>query len=154
VEDTAELDRALESGHVTFEHARAERYQSDPGNDISSDPEGGAGDSESSSSFSFQPKSRAGSHSPQPRLLQESSRTRCTVLTSVKNDLAARRITTSWGIARLHKPLSGEHPAAALSKVQSRATPAAGGCIAFEQCSNTATAATTRWYSCGHAFLI
>jgi len=79
---TAELGCALESGHVTFEHAaRAERYQSDPGNDTSSDPEGGAGDSESSSSFSFQPKSRAGSHSPQPRPLQESSRTRCMVLT-------------------------------------------------------------------------
>jgi hypothetical protein len=68
VEDTAELDRALESGRLAFEHAaRAERYQSDPGNDTSSDPEGGAGDSESSSSFSFQPKSRAGSHSPQLR---------------------------------------------------------------------------------------
>ena len=108
VEDTAELDRALESGHVTFEHARAERYQSDPGNDTSSDPEGGAGDSESSSSFSSQPKSRAGSHSPQPRPLQESSRTRCMVLILVKNDFAACRITTSRGIARLHKPLNGK----------------------------------------------
>lgn len=68
VEDTAELDRALESGRVAFEPAaHAERYQSDPGNETSSDPEGGMGDSESSSSFSFQPKSRAESHSPQMR---------------------------------------------------------------------------------------
>lgn len=68
VEDTAELDRALESGRVAFENAaHAERYQSDPGNETSSDPEGGVGDSESSSSFSFQPKGRAGSRSPQLR---------------------------------------------------------------------------------------
>lgn len=66
VEDTAELDRALEAGRVAFEHAaHADRYQSDPADDTASDPEGGVGDSESSSSFSFQPKARGGSHSPQ-----------------------------------------------------------------------------------------
>lgn len=53
----------MESGRVAFEQAaRAERYQTDPVNETVSDPEGGVGDS--SLSFSFQHKSRAGSHSP------------------------------------------------------------------------------------------
>ena len=57
----------------------------------------------------------------EPRPLQESSRTRCMVLNSVKNDLAARRITTSRGIARLHKLLSGKSalPPHFLGQIQS-----------------------------------
>ena len=51
------------------------------------------------------PSPRAGQ---EPRPLQESSRTRCMVLILVKNDFAACRITTSRGIARLHKPLNGK----------------------------------------------
>lgn len=69
VEDTAELDAALESGRVAFENAaRAERYQSDPANDSeASDPE--AAESESSSNFSAlaqqaNARQRGGSHSP------------------------------------------------------------------------------------------